>query len=202
MAEDSKWVSDSGLAELGDFMGEKAEMCDQNQRYCLIENRGSDSFIVDIETLSHNHGLDEELITTPTNSNTTKVNMMRNFSKKESRQGESKSTSGAVASCDATNGPSKEELQTYSPRKPTCTGEEGIKTQVKLVQKQMERMTNIDNNQGKYYTWPRRYCKQRFSARLMDPRRVLFFFATLSSLGTIILIYFSLSVAKLGDNTS
>ncbi|KAK9133529.1 hypothetical protein Scep_013057 [Stephania cephalantha] len=202
MAEDSKWVSDSGLPGLGDFMGEEAEVCDQNQRYCLIENRDSDCFIVDIKTLSRNHGLDEELITTPTNSNST-VNMMRSFSKKESQRGESKSTSGAVtavASCDATNGPSNEKLQAL-PRKPSCTGEEGIKTQVKLVQKQMERMANIDN-EGKYYTWPRRYCKQRLSARLMDPRRVLFFFATLSSLGTIILIYFSLSIARLGDNTS
>ncbi|WCJ20300.1 hypothetical protein M5689_002542 [Euphorbia peplus] len=33
----------------------------------------------------------------------------------------------------------------------------------------------------------------------IDPKRVLFFFATLSSMGTILLIYFTLSIGKFGD---
>ncbi|CAA2934299.1 Hypothetical predicted protein [Olea europaea subsp. europaea] len=34
----------------------------------------------------------------------------------------------------------------------------------------------------------------------VDPRRILFFFATLSSVGTILLIYFTLSIRKLEGN--
>lgn len=45
------------------------------------------------------------------------------------------------------------------------------------------------------------YLKNR--ASFINPRRVLFFFATLSSMGTIVLIYFTLSVSKLtGDSYS
>ncbi|XP_021599940.1 uncharacterized protein LOC110605615 isoform X2 [Manihot esculenta] len=36
----------------------------------------------------------------------------------------------------------------------------------------------------------------------IDPKRILFFFATLSSIGTILLIYFTLSTAKLGADDS
>ncbi|XP_008801173.1 uncharacterized protein LOC103715352 [Phoenix dactylifera] len=36
----------------------------------------------------------------------------------------------------------------------------------------------------------------------LDPRRVLFFFATLSSMGTMILLYFTLSMGKMAGNDS
>ncbi|CAI0407090.1 unnamed protein product [Linum tenue] len=38
--------------------------------------------------------------------------------------------------------------------------------------------------------------KRHQSSWLLDPRKVLFFFATLSSLGTLLLIYFTLSIAS------
>ncbi|XP_065879807.1 uncharacterized protein [Euphorbia lathyris] len=34
----------------------------------------------------------------------------------------------------------------------------------------------------------------------IDPKRVLFFFATLSSMGTLLLIYFTLSIGKFGED--
>ncbi|KAI3986613.1 hypothetical protein MKX01_014151 [Papaver californicum] len=37
---------------------------------------------------------------------------------------------------------------------------------------------------------------------MMDPRRILFFFASLSSMGTIILIYFTLSIGKFSGDVS
>ncbi|MQM18157.1 hypothetical protein Taro_051147, partial [Colocasia esculenta] len=48
-------------------------------------------------------------------------------------------------------------------------------------------------------------CKRAYSRRAtpaspwLDPRRVLLFFATLSSMGTIILLYFTLSMGTMGD---
>ncbi|XP_039139575.1 uncharacterized protein LOC120276908 isoform X1 [Dioscorea cayenensis subsp. rotundata] len=36
----------------------------------------------------------------------------------------------------------------------------------------------------------------------VDPRRVLFFFATLSSMGTLILLYFTLSMSKMADHVA
>ncbi|RVX08019.1 hypothetical protein CK203_014894 [Vitis vinifera] len=47
----------------------------------------------------------------------------------------------------------------------------------------------------------RRYSFRRASPSwLIDPRRILFFFATLSSMGTILLIYFTLSIKRLGGD--
>ncbi|KAF6153205.1 hypothetical protein GIB67_016684 [Kingdonia uniflora] len=50
----------------------------------------------------------------------------------------------------------------------------------------------------------RRHSKLRPSAWNIDPRRVVLFFATLSSMGTILLIYFTLSISKLsgGDESA
>ncbi|KAK2977266.1 hypothetical protein RJ640_005528 [Escallonia rubra] len=51
-----------------------------------------------------------------------------------------------------------------------------------------------------------RYGNRRFSFRrsssswTIDPRRILLIFATLSSMGTILLIYFTLSMGKLGED--
>ncbi|KAG9454173.1 hypothetical protein H6P81_007077 [Aristolochia fimbriata] len=56
-----------------------------------------------------------------------------------------------------------------------------------------EPVTNMESNRS------RRYCNRRSS--WIDPKRVLLLFATLSSMGTIILIYFTLSMGKInGDN--
>ncbi|XP_068639191.1 uncharacterized protein [Aristolochia californica] len=53
--------------------------------------------------------------------------------------------------------------------------------------------TNMESSRS------RRYCNRRSS--WIDPKRVLLLFATLSSMGTIILIYFTLSMGKInGDD--
>uniref|UniRef100_A0A0E0ECD5 Uncharacterized protein n=1 Tax=Oryza meridionalis TaxID=40149 RepID=A0A0E0ECD5_9ORYZ len=39
------------------------------------------------------------------------------------------------------------------------------------------------------------------AAPWLDPRRVVFFFATLSSVGTLILLYFTLSMSKMGGDS-
>ncbi|XP_026392501.1 uncharacterized protein LOC113287858 [Papaver somniferum] len=50
------------------------------------------------------------------------------------------------------------------------------------------------HNQMKSSSQPRNW--------MMDPRRILFFFASLSSMGTIILIYFTLSIGKFSGDVS
>ncbi|KAF0905267.1 hypothetical protein E2562_003868 [Oryza meyeriana var. granulata] len=42
--------------------------------------------------------------------------------------------------------------------------------------------------------------RRRQPAPWLDPRRVVFFFATLSSVGTLILLYFTLSMSKMGGD--
>ncbi|XP_055806266.1 uncharacterized protein LOC129874908 isoform X2 [Solanum dulcamara] len=153
----------------------------------------SDSFVVNMERFSHIIDKDKNV-----NSRIT-----RNLSRKGSfRSGERKTKSNAVNEKD-TN------FTASSPRDSSLLG--GGST----PEKHMSSTTSSDqhtpqthNHQitiltghGGATTTESKIGGRRFSFRrstnwTIDPRRILLFFATLSSIGTMLLIYFTLSIAK------
>ncbi|XP_042486759.1 uncharacterized protein LOC122066985 [Macadamia integrifolia] len=159
-----------------------------------------DSFVVDMERLCH--GTDKDI---SPNSRIT-----RSFSRKGTHKGERKSNATIAASNDkatdtvATNGDisfrgdggvidvNLAEKSTTVPRGTAS---------VEPTNKQARAMRMVMNNENRAISSPRRHgAKRPLAAWLIGPRTVLAFFATLSSMGTILLIYFTLSMAKHGED--
>ncbi|XP_033515980.1 uncharacterized protein [Nicotiana tomentosiformis] len=163
----------------------------------------SDSFVVDMERFSH-------IIEKDINANS---RITRNLSRKGSfRSGERKTYSNAAKEKD-TN------FTASSPRASLLGG--GISTPEKTIVGTTDLPTPQTHNQitivaghgGATATATATESKisgRRFSFRrtsstsnwTIDPRRILLFFATLSCMGTILLIYFTLSIAKLNGEDS
>ncbi|XP_016481135.1 uncharacterized protein LOC107802193 isoform X2 [Nicotiana tabacum] len=159
----------------------------------------SDSFVVDMERFSH-------IIEKDINVNS---RITRNLSRKGSfRSGERKTYSNAANEKD-TN------FTASSPRASLLGG--GISTPEKTIVGTTDQPTPQTHNQitivaghGGATATESKISGRRFSFRrtsstsnwTIDPRRILLFFATLSSMGTILLIYFTLSIAKLNGEDS
>lgn len=162
----------------------------------------SDNFVVDMERFSH-------IIEKDINSNS-RITLQRNLSRKGSfRSGERKTNPNAV-----------NEKDTYftasSPRASSLLG--GGSTPEKPMaltssndqhtpQTHNHQITIVAGHGGAAATESkiggRRFSFRRSSNWTIDPRRILLFFATLSSMGTMLLIYFTLSIAKLnGEDTA
>lgn len=164
------------------------------------KNTKSDSFVVDMERFSH-------IIEKDINSNS-RITLQRNHSRKGSfRIGERKTYSNAANEKD-TN------FTASSPRASLLGG--GISTPEKPMAltivgttdqptPQTHNQITIVEGHGGATATESKISGRRFSFRrtsstsnwTIDPRRILLFFATLSSMGTILLIYFTLSIAKL-----
>ncbi|XP_068668366.1 uncharacterized protein [Aristolochia californica] len=106
----------------------------------------------------------------------------RSFSRKESLRGDRK-----LQQRETDDSPTKGGLGGG-----VCTAEKAVVIPVGGTTAS-EPATNMESSRS------RRYCNRRSS--WIDPKRVLLLFATLSSMGTIILIYFTLSMSKInGDD--
>ncbi|KAK4711377.1 hypothetical protein R3W88_005890 [Solanum pinnatisectum] len=156
----------------------------------------SDSFVVDMERFSH--------ITEKDINANSRITLQRNLSRKGSfRSGEKKTNSNAVNEKD-TN------FTANSPRASSLLG--GGST----PEKPMALTTSSDQHTPQTHNHQitivaghgaaaaaeskiggRRFSFRRSTNWTIDPRRILLFFATLSSMGTMLLIYFTLSIAKL-----
>ncbi|CAN4078303.1 unnamed protein product [Withania somnifera] len=156
----------------------------------------SDSFVVDVEHFSH-------IIEKDINANS-RITLKRNLSRKESfRSDERKPNSNAVTVKDTNfmtssprasllgaggSTPEKAMALTTSVR----TSSDHSAPQITIVAGHGGGATANESKVG-----GRRFSFRRSSNWTIDPRRILLFFATLSSMGTILLIYFTLSIAKL-----
>lgn len=160
----------------------------------------SDSFVVDMERFSH-------IIEKDINANS-RITLQRNLSRKGSfRSDEKKTNSNAVNEKD-TN------FTANSPRASSKLGG-GI-----TPEKPMALTTSSDQHTPQTHNHQitivaghgaaaatateskiggRRFSFRRSTNWTIDPRRILLFFATLSSMGTMLLIYFTLSIAKLNE---
>ncbi|KAF6162988.1 hypothetical protein GIB67_021137 [Kingdonia uniflora] len=144
-----------------------------------------DSFVVDIETLCNG---------TTANS---RLTLQRSLSRKGSQRNERMITSKRDTGGDIRDGAPKAGSMTDStPLEKSIMGNmvgEEVTDPFIVIQTQPIITTNIE-------TKCKRYNKQRSS--WVDPWRILLFFATLTSMGTIILIYFTLSIWKLDADVS
>lgn len=156
----------------------------------------SDSFVVDMERFSH-------IIEKDINANS-RITLQRNLSRKGSfRSGEKKTNSNAVNEKDTNftgNSPRASSLLGggITPEKPmaltTSSDQHTPQThnhQITIVAGHGTAAATESKIGG------RRFSFRRSTNWTIDPRRILLFFATLSSMGTMLLIYFTLSIAKL-----
>ncbi|KAK6149799.1 hypothetical protein DH2020_017324 [Rehmannia glutinosa] len=158
-------------------------------------NTKSDSFVVDMERFSH-------LMEKDINANS---RITRNLSRKGSaRIGEMKITGNER---DTTTSPRASLLGVSTPEKPAVVAV-GATTDHSAIMPQVHHQITITN--GTAGAAESKSVAKKFSFRrssphtwTSDPRRILIFFATLSSMGTILLIYFTLSMGKLnGDGNA
>ncbi|KAM5588603.1 hypothetical protein ABKV19_006857 [Rosa sericea] len=149
----------------------------------------SDSFVIDME--SFNHGITDKDVTA--NSR-----ISRNLSRKWSqRVGEKKiSTNGNSNDRDVSGSAITSPKGPIMPEKPALVagtadhpGSPQVHHQITVTAANIGTTTD-----GRCVA--RRNSFRRSSSWAVDPKRVLFFFATLSSIGTILLIYFTLTIGK------
>lgn len=156
----------------------------------------SDSFVVDMERFSH-------IIEKDINANS-RITLQRNLSRKGSfRSGEKKTNSNAVNEKDTNftaNSPRASSLLGggITPEKPMALT---TSSDQHTPQTHNHQITIVAGHGATTATESkiggRRFSFRRSTNWTIDPRRILLFFATLSSMGTMLLIYFTLSIAKL-----
>ncbi|XAR65610.1 hypothetical protein NMG60_11009778 [Bertholletia excelsa] len=169
-------------------------------------NLKSESFVVDVERLSQ--------LTDKETSSNSRITLQRSPPRKRSqseKQINSRTGNKRDPSIAASAAPREAAVSGASmPEKPLMvTGGTGDPASNPPVQHQITIITgNIDSNATAITTLEGRWGARRFSLRrpspswVLDPRRILFLFATLSSMGSILLIYFTLSMGKLGGDDS
>ncbi|KAK9084892.1 hypothetical protein Sjap_025303 [Stephania japonica] len=165
------------------------------------ERSSSESFIVDMESLQS--CCNEREI----NNWNSRITMHRSLSRKGCQRGDQQERSSnshdqrdaALASSGVVGGGSPKATALLS----SCTPEKSLVVQMPvmsttehIITPKAHQLIVANNAESKC----RRQAKPR--ASWIDPWRVLVLFATLSSMGTIILIYFSLSMAKLNEDGS
>ncbi|KAL9384101.1 hypothetical protein Peur_024424 [Populus x canadensis] len=163
----------------------------------------SDSFVIDMERFSHGINKDSN-----TNS---RITLQRSHSRKGSPRGggggEKKINSNlshlSVSDRDAI-------VASASPRGPSTPEKAAVVTVGTADHSSSPQLHHqITITTGNMNATPESRCIRRNSFKrsspswVLDPKRVLFFFATLSSMGTMLLIYLTLSIGKLNaiDNS-
>ncbi|KAM1384791.1 hypothetical protein EV1_036558 [Malus domestica] len=159
----------------------------------------SDSFVIDMESFSHG-GTDKDV--------TANSRVSRNVSRKWSQRGGEKKIIRNVKSNDkevssTTASHFATVVGSSTPEKsPLAVGTIDQSSNPHVHHQITVTAANIGTTtEGRCVV--RRNSFRRSSSWGIDPKRVLFFFATMSSIGTILLIYFTLSIAKYNaDETS
>ncbi|XP_050367408.1 uncharacterized protein LOC126785801 isoform X2 [Argentina anserina] len=149
----------------------------------------SDNFVIDME--SFNHGITDKDVTANSriSRNHSRKWLQRVGDKKISTDGNSNDRDISTSAISSPKGP-------LTPKKPAVVagivdhpGSPQVHHQITVT------ATNIGATaDGRCVV--RRNSFRRSSFWAVDPKRVLFFFATLSSIGTILLIYFTLAIGK------
>ncbi|KAK7357531.1 hypothetical protein VNO80_16820 [Phaseolus coccineus] len=153
----------------------------------------ADSFVIDMDSFSSAINKDS------TNANS-RITLQRNLSRKGSQRGGDRKVNTLH---DRDTVPT-----TSSPKAAlagSCTAEKSAAVAVGSTQHSTNTQvhhqititaSNMCNTNTESKCVTRRNSFKRTSSCLLDPRRVLLFFATLSSMGTMLLIYFTLTISK------
>ncbi|KAM7525199.1 hypothetical protein LguiA_015101 [Lonicera macranthoides] len=168
-------------------------------------NIKSDSFLVDMERLSHPIDV---------SSPNSRITLQRSLTRKGSQRGGEKK----INSSNDNNRDNNSIVPTSSPRAAilgASTPETSMVVTVSptehAINPQIHHQINITTGNTATTTTSTTTTEHKLSSRRLsfrrsspsrtiDPRRILFFFATLSSVGSILLIYFTLSMGKLGGD--
>ncbi|RDX61354.1 hypothetical protein CR513_60425, partial [Mucuna pruriens] len=152
----------------------------------------ADSFVIDMDSFSSGINKDS------TNANS---RITRSLSRKGYQRGGDRKVDGNVTLHDRDTVPT-----TCSPKAAlagSCTAEKSAvvavgsthhSTNTQIHHQITITASNMCTTESKSVT--RRNSFKRSSSWLLDPKRVLIFFATLSSMGTMLLIYFTLTISK------
>ncbi|GLT76490.1 hypothetical protein SLA2020_481430 [Shorea laevis] len=164
------------------------------QKISVSDQDKSDSFVIDMESFSHGPNND-------TNQNS-RITLQRSLSRKGFQRIEKKINSNATANdrdslvgCSPTKGSNMPETP-VGVAVGTTVDHGGSNICSPQVHHQITMMPGS-------ITTTRRNSFKRSASPWLDPKKVLLIFATLSSVGTILLIYFTLSISKMnGDENA
>ncbi|KAK9155836.1 hypothetical protein Sjap_003316 [Stephania japonica] len=152
----------------------------------------SDSFVVDMGRFSDGLGHPEKEMMSP-NSRIT-VKMPRSFSRKGSQISQ-----GQVGVADSSSNGNKTAITSLGGGCNTENNKFTISPSIPSETKQFPTTEGVHviNIPGETKLKKSSSRQQRpWNARFISPRRVLFFFATISSMGTLLLLYFTLFMAR------
>ncbi|KAJ4977382.1 hypothetical protein NE237_002488 [Protea cynaroides] len=158
-----------------------------------------DSFVVDIERLSHvtDTDISPNSRITEEKGKSFKFQLQRNLSRKGSHRGERKNSSATEAiDTTAANGDVSSKGGGITVPIAVPMGNPAAEA----MNKQGQVMMTMKNNESRTTSSSRRHGGKRPLAPLIGPRTVVVFFATLSSIGTMLLLYFVLSMGRLSED--
>ncbi|XP_057498804.1 uncharacterized protein LOC130783260 isoform X2 [Actinidia eriantha] len=187
--------------ELGDMGTQKISVSDQTNSL-QFTNIKSDSFTVDMERLSH--------LTNKDVTANSRMTLQRSFPRKGSQQ------RGSEKKMNSSNNSHERDTNFAALGSPrgSSTSEKPVVVTMGTADHSTSpqvhhQITIVTGSLGGGATSESKCTAKRHSFKRsppsswsIDPRRVLLFFATLSSMGTMLLIYFTLSVGKLGGDDS
>ncbi|KAJ8761670.1 hypothetical protein K2173_004446 [Erythroxylum novogranatense] len=163
---------------------------------CTAEK--SDNFVIDMENFSHGSNKD-------VNANS-RITLQRSLSRKGPQRVIEKKMNPSTSSKD------REAIVSNSSPRATLVGPSTLEKVAEVAVGTMDHtntsqihhqitITSSNMNARTEARCPsrRNSFKRPSSSWVFDPKRVLFFFATISSLGTMLLIYFTISVGKLAQ---
>ncbi|KAL5578954.1 hypothetical protein UlMin_011396 [Ulmus minor] len=199
MAEYPKLDSEASLEVFGleEKMGsEKISVSDRLNGFHYSTDK-SDNFVIDMESFSH--AADKDIAPNP------RIKLQRSLSRKAPQRGSEKKINSDTSANDRDSrvvGPSPR--GSCTPEKPTtmAAGTTPDNSNGPQVHHQITITAGNISSVGDGKCVARRNSFKR-SSWTLDPKRILLLFATLSSMGTILLIYMTLSINKYnGDETS
>ncbi|KAK9265415.1 hypothetical protein L1049_001664 [Liquidambar formosana] len=159
----------------------------------------SDSFVVDIESFSH--GTDKDR-----NANS-RITLQRSLSRKGCQRGGEKRTSSSATANErdtvvATSSPRAALVGAGTPEMPmvVALGSTDHPSNPQVHHQITITASNISTNTESRWGSRKNSFRRSPPSWAIDPRKILIFFATLSSMGTILLIYFTLSMSKINTD--
>ncbi|GKV19356.1 hypothetical protein SLEP1_g29632 [Rubroshorea leprosula] len=173
-----------------------------NSQKLSASDHKSDTFVIDMESFSHRPNKD-------INQNS-RITLQRSLSRKGSQRVEKKINNSNSTASDRDSFVASSPRGSSTPEKPvgaavgTTIDHGGSKINPPIHHHQITLTSGSITSTASESRFPfRRNSFKRSAPPWLDPKRVLLIFATLSSMGTILLIYFTLSISKMnGDDNS
>lgn len=192
MAEITKLDKESDSSQFScAFYGVDDKMDETNRKFAFIgqSNDKPDSFVLDVESFSHGAGKE---ITA--NSS---ITLQRTLTRKSSQRGcERKPNCGSLNDRASSGGGSMTEKPILPPPKVVAVGTAEL-TVNPQAQHQITITAGSINTASENRFLRRNSFRRSPPSWFLDSRKILYLCATLSSMGTIILIYFTLSLNKI-----